>query len=66
MVLFGNPYKTQMVTADEALKGSATRRFEVPRDHAVLGTPLEGPGGSRFWLTRASSCSTRRPAPSTP
>ena len=42
-MLFGNPFKTQMVTADEALEGSQTRRFEVPEEHAVLGTPLEGP-----------------------
>jgi peptide-methionine (S)-S-oxide reductase len=42
-VLFGNPYKTRMVTAEEALPGHAERPFTVPRDHAVLGTPLEGP-----------------------
>ena len=42
-MLFGNPYKTRMVTADEALQGSQERRFEVPATHAVLGTPLEGP-----------------------
>ena len=42
-MLFGNPFKTTMVTADEALKGSETRRFEVPTTHTVLGTPLEGP-----------------------
>ncbi|NIZ91297.1 peptide-methionine (S)-S-oxide reductase MsrA [Kineococcus rubinsiae] len=32
-----------MVTAEDALPGRAQRIFEVPRDHAVLGTPLEGP-----------------------
>ncbi|WP_432572137.1 peptide-methionine (S)-S-oxide reductase MsrA [Kineococcus sp. SYSU DK005] len=32
-----------MVTAEDALPGSATPRFEVPRTHAVLGTPLKGP-----------------------
>jgi len=42
-VLFGNKYKSQMVTAEDALPGRAQRIFEVPRDHAVLGTPLEGP-----------------------
>jgi peptide-methionine (S)-S-oxide reductase len=42
-VLFGNRFKTQMVTAEDALPGRAQRIFEVPRDHAVLGTPLEGP-----------------------
>ncbi len=43
-MLFGNPYKTTMVPAEEALQGSETRRFEVPATHTVLGTPLEGPG----------------------
>jgi peptide-methionine (S)-S-oxide reductase len=42
-VLFGSKFKSQMVTAEEALPGRPTRIFEVPRDHAVLGTPLEGP-----------------------
>ncbi len=42
-MLFGNPYKTRMVTREEALPGSSARRFEVPSTHAVLGTPLEGP-----------------------
>ncbi|NAZ81752.1 peptide-methionine (S)-S-oxide reductase MsrA [Kineococcus sp. R8] len=32
-----------MVTAEDALPGRAQRIFEVPREHAVLGTPLEGP-----------------------
>ncbi|WP_432491976.1 peptide-methionine (S)-S-oxide reductase MsrA [Kineococcus auxinigenes] len=32
-----------MVTREEALAGSPARRFEVPAEHAVLGTPLEGP-----------------------
>jgi len=40
---FGNPFKTTMVTAEDALKGSPTRRFPVPTTHEVLGTPLEGP-----------------------
>ena len=42
-MLFGNKYKSQMVTAEDALPGRAQRIFEVPREHAVLGTPLEGP-----------------------
>ncbi len=42
-MLFGNPYKTRMVTREEALPGSPVRRFEVPSTHAVLGTPLQGP-----------------------
>ncbi len=41
--VFGNPYKTRMVTREEALAGRSTRPFPVPREHAVLGTPLEGP-----------------------
>ncbi|GAB7190227.1 peptide-methionine (S)-S-oxide reductase MsrA [Kineococcus sp. NUM-3379] len=41
--MFGNPFKTRLVTAEEALPGRATRPFTVPRDHLVLGTPLEGP-----------------------
>jgi peptide-methionine (S)-S-oxide reductase len=32
-----------MVTPARALPGSDTRPFPVPADHAVLGTPLEGP-----------------------
>lgn len=40
---FVNPFKTQMVTPEEALLGRASRTFEVPSRHAVLGTPLEGP-----------------------
>ena len=35
--------KSQLVSADEALPGRATRPFAVPSRHAVLGTPLEGP-----------------------
>ena len=42
-MIFGNPFKTRMVTAEEALPGRPERPFAVPRDHAVLGTPLEGP-----------------------
>ena len=39
--LFGA--KTRMVTPDDALPGRATRSFDVPSTHEVLGTPLEGP-----------------------
>ncbi|MGI4895721.1 MAG: peptide-methionine (S)-S-oxide reductase MsrA [Janthinobacterium lividum] len=42
-MMFGNPFKTKLVGAEDALKGSKNRRFEVPTTHAVLGTPLEGP-----------------------
>ena len=35
--------KTQMVAPDDALPGRATRPYEVPRTHAVLGNPIEGP-----------------------
>ena len=40
-MLFGR--KTQMVAPDRALPGRAVRPFSVPKTHAVLGTPLEGP-----------------------
>ena len=39
--LFGS--KTRMVTPEDALPGRATRSFDVPATHEVLGTPLEGP-----------------------
>ena len=39
--MFGR--KTQMVAADQALPGRPVRPFSVPKTHAVLGTPLEGP-----------------------
>jgi peptide-methionine (S)-S-oxide reductase len=35
--------KTQMVSAEDALPGRATRPFPVPQRHFVLDTPLEGP-----------------------
>jgi peptide-methionine (S)-S-oxide reductase len=41
MALFGRT--RTMVARDEALRGRPERLFAVPRDHAVLGTPLEGP-----------------------
>ena len=40
-MLFGR--KTTMVTEDQALPGRPVRPFSVPKTHAVLGTPLEGP-----------------------
>ena len=40
-MLFGR--STHMVSADQALPGRAVRPFSVPKTHAVLGTPLEGP-----------------------
>ena len=43
MGLFGTRAKTTLVTRDDALPGRDTRPYPVPRDHAVLGTPLEGP-----------------------
>jgi len=36
-------YKSRLVTPDEALPGRERRIFPVPANHAVLGTPLEGP-----------------------
>src|SRR6186997_258596 len=35
--------KTEMVTAEDALPGRSERPFDVPKTHAVLGTPLEPP-----------------------
>lgn len=35
--------RNRMVEPGQALSGRATRPFPVPREHAVLGTPLEGP-----------------------
>ncbi len=43
MSLFTTRRKSVMVTQEDALPGRATRPFTVPRAHAVLGTPLEGP-----------------------
>lgn len=43
MTLFGNPFKNRLVTREEALRGREHRVFTVPAEHAVLGTPLEGP-----------------------
>ena len=37
------PEKTTMVAPEEALPGRSERAFEVPKTHAVLGTPLEPP-----------------------
>jgi peptide-methionine (S)-S-oxide reductase len=37
------PEKTKLVAADEALPGRSERPFDVPKTHAVLGTPLEPP-----------------------
>ncbi|GAA4982620.1 peptide-methionine (S)-S-oxide reductase MsrA [Kineococcus glutinatus] len=42
-MMFGNPFKTRMVTAEEALPGRPERPFHVPEEHAVLGTALQGP-----------------------
>jgi peptide-methionine (S)-S-oxide reductase len=43
MALFGSRLKSTMVERDQALAGRDTRPYAVPRNHAVLGTPLEGP-----------------------
>jgi peptide-methionine (S)-S-oxide reductase len=43
MALFGNLLKTRTVSREEALPGRAQRPYWVPREHVVLGTPLEGP-----------------------
>jgi peptide-methionine (S)-S-oxide reductase len=38
-----NPDKQRMVAPEEALPGRSERVFDVPKQHAVLGTPLEPP-----------------------
>ena len=40
--MVGNPFKSRLPAAGEALPGR-DQRLEVPSLHAVLGTPLEGP-----------------------
>ena len=35
--------KTEMVTPEDAVPGRSERPFDVPKTHAVLGTPLEPP-----------------------
>ena len=42
-MLFGSRLKTTMVGPQDALPGRDARPYPVPRLHAVLGTPLEGP-----------------------
>ena len=41
-MLFANPFKSRIPTADEALAGRSSAIF-TGGDHAVLGTPLRGP-----------------------
>ncbi len=41
--LFGTRMKSSMVSREDALPGRSARPYGVPREHAVLGTPLEGP-----------------------
>jgi peptide-methionine (S)-S-oxide reductase len=43
MALFGARARMTMVSREEALPGRAERPYWVPKQHAVLGTPLEGP-----------------------
>jgi peptide-methionine (S)-S-oxide reductase len=42
-MLFGSAAKSRMIDPTEALPGRDHRIFRVPAQHAVLGTPLEGP-----------------------
>ncbi len=42
-MLFGSRAKTTMPAPDQALPGRDHRIFQVPQNHEVLGTPLEGP-----------------------
>lgn len=41
--LFRNSARASMVTPERALPGHDAPRYEVPQNHAVLGTPLAGP-----------------------
>ena len=38
-----HPEKTKLVAPEEALPGRSERGFDVPKAHAVLGSPLEPP-----------------------
>jgi peptide-methionine (S)-S-oxide reductase len=42
-MMFGSRLKSTMISPEKALPGRQTRPYSVPADHAVLGTPLEGP-----------------------
>jgi peptide-methionine (S)-S-oxide reductase len=42
-VVFGSRSKSTLVSPEQALPGRDRRRYAVPAQHAVLGTPLEGP-----------------------
>ena len=53
MFLFGSSAKTRMVTPEDALPGRDVRPFELPSQHLVLGTLLEGPypeGSEQLYL----------------
>ncbi len=41
--VFGSMLRTTMVTPERALEGRPGYAYTVPREHAVLGTPLAGP-----------------------
>ena len=42
-MLFGSALKRQLPTREQALPGRATRAYDVPPTHAVLGTSMVGP-----------------------
>jgi len=42
-MMFGSRLKSTMVAPDKALRGRESRPYHVPAQHAILGTPLEGP-----------------------
>jgi peptide-methionine (S)-S-oxide reductase len=42
-MIFGSRLTSTLVDADRALPGRPTRPYSVPANHAVLGTPLQGP-----------------------
>ncbi|QTE28860.1 peptide-methionine (S)-S-oxide reductase MsrA [Pengzhenrongella sicca] len=41
--MFGSVLRTTMVTPERALRGRAGYTYPIPANHAVLGTPLQGP-----------------------
>jgi peptide-methionine (S)-S-oxide reductase len=42
-MMFGSRLSSTMVAPEKALRGRESRPYSVPANHAVLGTPLEGP-----------------------
>jgi peptide-methionine (S)-S-oxide reductase len=42
-MIFGSRFKSTLVSPEQALSGRDSRPYSVPANHAVLGTPLQGP-----------------------